>query len=131
MLRIPDVYPGSEFISIPDPIFFHPGSQIRFKEFKYFNPKNCFLSSCSSRILIIYSSRIPNPGVKKAPDQGSGSATLLVQHLRILSRLSFPGCAKSGSYTDPGQGFYSMTKLYKFSVAKMLITNRHIFFLNP
>ncbi len=25
---------------IPDPNFFHPGSGI--KEFKYFNPKNCF-----------------------------------------------------------------------------------------
>jgi hypothetical protein len=28
--------------SIPDPIFSHPGSTIRIKEFKYFNPKNCF-----------------------------------------------------------------------------------------
>jgi hypothetical protein len=27
---------------IPDPNFFHPGSWIRIKEFKYFNPKNCF-----------------------------------------------------------------------------------------
>jgi hypothetical protein len=45
---------------IPDPTFFHPGSeffpsQIRIKEFKYFNPKNYFLVSgkydpgCSSR----------------------------------------------------------------------------------
>jgi hypothetical protein len=24
---------------IPDPNFFHPGSRIRIKEFKYFNPK--------------------------------------------------------------------------------------------
>jgi hypothetical protein len=30
--RLLDVYPGSEF--------FHPGSRIRIKEFKYFNPKN-------------------------------------------------------------------------------------------
>ncbi len=45
-----------------------------------------FLSSkkydpgCSSRIriLIFYPSRIPDPGVKKAPDPGSGSATLSV-----------------------------------------------------
>ncbi len=29
------------------------------------------------RILVIYSSRIPDPGVKKAPDLGSGSATLV------------------------------------------------------
>jgi hypothetical protein len=42
---IPD--PGSEFFTfrIPDPIFFHPGSRIRIKEFKYFNPKKWFLSS--------------------------------------------------------------------------------------
>jgi hypothetical protein len=25
VLRIRDVYPGSDFFSIPDPIFFHPG----------------------------------------------------------------------------------------------------------
>ena len=71
-----------------------PGSRIRIKEFKYFNPKkpkNWFLSSgkydpgCSSRIPDPGSgcwlsthpgSRIPDPGVKKAPDPGSGSATL-------------------------------------------------------
>jgi hypothetical protein len=41
---------------IPDPAFFHPGSRIRIKEFKCFNPKKWFLSSrkydpgCSSRI---------------------------------------------------------------------------------
>jgi hypothetical protein len=28
------------------------------------------------RILILHPSRIPDPGVKKAPDPGSGSATL-------------------------------------------------------
>jgi len=40
-------YPGSEFFPswIPDPIFFHPGSRIRIKEFKYFNQKKWFLSS--------------------------------------------------------------------------------------
>ena len=31
--------------SIPDPNFFHPGSRIHIKEFKYLNPKNYFLSS--------------------------------------------------------------------------------------
>jgi hypothetical protein len=77
---------------VPDPIFFHsgsrildqifflPGSRIRIKELKYFDPKNCFLSSrkydpgCSSRIriLIFRPSRIPDPGVKKdrIPDPG-------------------------------------------------------------
>ncbi len=74
---------------IPDPTFFHPGSEflpsrIRIKEFKYFNPEIWSLSSrkydpgCSSRIRILtfYPSRIPDPGLKKAPDPGSGSATL-------------------------------------------------------
>jgi hypothetical protein len=65
---------------IPDPNCLHPGSRIRLKEFKYFNPKKTkkwFLSSrkydlgCSSRIqmLTFYPSRIPDPGVKK----GTGS----------------------------------------------------------
>ncbi len=41
---------------IPDPNFFHPGSWIRIKEFKYFNPIKWFPNSrkydlgCSSRI---------------------------------------------------------------------------------
>ncbi len=64
---------------ILDPNFFHPGSRIRIKEFKYFYPKKCFLTSrkydpgCSSRIRILtfYPSRIPDPGVKKAPDPRS------------------------------------------------------------
>ncbi len=63
-------------------------SRIRIKTFKYFNPKKWFLSSrkyypgCSSRIrfpdpnLTFYPSWIPDQGVKKAPDPGSGSATL-------------------------------------------------------
>jgi hypothetical protein len=64
--------------------FFHLVSRIRIKDFKCFKPKNLFLSSrkydpgCSSRIriLFLYPSRIPDPGVKKAPDPGS--ATLVV-----------------------------------------------------
>jgi hypothetical protein len=58
------------------------GSGMFVKEFKYFNhknPKKWFLSSrkydpgCSSRIrmLTFYPSRIPDPGVKKAPDPRS------------------------------------------------------------
>ena len=78
-------YPGSEF--------FHPGSRIhgqkdsgsririRIKKLTYLLPKKLFLSSrkydpgCSSRIriLIFYPFQIPDPGVKKAPDTGSGS----------------------------------------------------------
>jgi hypothetical protein len=59
VLQIQDVYPGSEFFP----------SRIQIKESKYFMPKIWFLSSrkydpgCSSRI-------------KKAPDPGSGPATL-------------------------------------------------------
>ncbi len=76
---LPD--PVSDFFSIPDPYFFHPGSWILIKEFKYFNPKRWFLSSrkydpgCSSRIriLIFYPSGVPDPEVKKAPDPGSAT----------------------------------------------------------
>jgi hypothetical protein len=69
---------------IPDPTFFHPGSRTLIKEFKYFSPKKAkkwFLSfkkydpGRSSRIpdpdadFLPY--RIPDPGVKKAPNSGS------------------------------------------------------------
>jgi hypothetical protein len=85
-LRIRDVYPGSEFFP----------SRIHIKEFKYFNPKKWFLSSwkcdpgCSSRIrtgiqiLTFYPFWIPDPWVKKAPDPGSGSATLLTRWIPLL-----------------------------------------------
>jgi hypothetical protein len=75
VLRVLDVYPGSEFFPswIPDPNFFHPGSQIHIKELKYFNPKKWFLSACrydtgcSSRIRIriFYSSRTRIQGSKR------------------------------------------------------------------
>jgi hypothetical protein len=67
---------------IPDPTFSHPGSRIRIKEFKYFNPKALEnmvrVVHPGSRIwmMTFYPSRIPDPGVKKSPDPGSGSATL-------------------------------------------------------
>ncbi len=55
---------------IPDPNFFHPGSTSR----KY-DP------GCSPRIRISDPNpdflAIPDPGVKKATDPGSGSATLI------------------------------------------------------
>ncbi len=60
-------------INIPDPNFFHPGSAS--KNCKYFNTK------IVSKISEIWSGSwscylpIPDPGVKKAPDPGSGSAT--------------------------------------------------------
>jgi hypothetical protein len=71
--------------SIPYSNYFHLGSRILIKEYKYFNPKKWSLSSrkydlgCSSQIRIPDLDpdflAIPDPGVKKAPDPGSGSAT--------------------------------------------------------
>jgi hypothetical protein len=62
VLRIRDVYPGSRIrtVSIPD-----PGARIRIKEFKYFNPNPDPDADFHP------GSRIPDPGVKKAPDPGS------------------------------------------------------------
>ncbi len=66
---------------ISDLNFFHPVSRICIKEFKYFTQK-LFLSSrkfdpgCSSRIQIFYPSRIPDPGVNKTPEPGSGTLAL-------------------------------------------------------
>jgi hypothetical protein len=92
-MQIRDVYPdpGSRIglFSLPDPKIFHPGFRIRIKEFKYFNPKKWFLSSrvvhsgSRIRILTFYPSRIPDLGVKKAPDTRSASVTLHVT----------PGCS--------------------------------------
>jgi hypothetical protein len=78
---------------IPDPYFFHPGSEflhsgsasknLSILTQKWFLITQKYDPGCSSRIrkksririLIIYPSRIPDQGVKKAPDPGS--ATLL------------------------------------------------------
>ncbi len=83
VLRIRDVYPGSEFFSssriwiffIPD-----PGSASK-KELKYFNQKNCFYAvgntirvvhpGSGSWILELDFLPIPDPRVKKAADTGS------------------------------------------------------------
>ncbi len=62
--------------SIPDPNFSYLGSWIRIKEFKYFNPKELFLSSrkydpgCSSRIRILThpGSRIQRSERHRIPD---------------------------------------------------------------
>ncbi len=75
--------------SIPDPESRVKKIRVRnrIKEYcKYYNSINLFLSSrkcdpgCSSRIriLIFYPIRIPDSGLKMAPDPGSGSATLLL-----------------------------------------------------
>jgi hypothetical protein len=113
---IPD--PGSDFFPsrIPDPNCLHPGSRIRIKEFTYFNSKKWFLRSrkyypgCSSRIrmLTFYPSRIPDSGVKKAPDPGSGSATLGTVFGELLCLKRFPcflcimqGCGTLTIFTVP------------------------------
>ncbi len=72
------------------PEFFHPGTKgqkdpgsrnqgqkdpgsrfrvpVRIKEFEYFNPKKPFLSSRKNDLGCSFRIRIPDPGVKKAPD---------------------------------------------------------------
>jgi hypothetical protein len=78
---------------IPDPTFFHPGYRIQTvsipdpgsasknlciltpkKPKKWLLSSRKYDPSCSSRIrmLTFYPSRIPDPGLKKAPDPGSG-----------------------------------------------------------
>jgi hypothetical protein len=75
VLRIRDVYPGSEFS--------HPGFRIRIKEFKNSNPKNWFLSSLGNMIRVVHPDPdtlpIPDPGSRgdKSTDPGSGFATLI------------------------------------------------------
>ncbi len=77
VLRISNAYPGSRI-------------RIRIKEFKYFNPKKIVskLSEILSGMFIPdpdtesgswFYSPIPDPGVNKAPDAESGSATLLAR----------------------------------------------------
>jgi hypothetical protein len=97
---------------ILDPNCFHPGSRIRVKEFKYFNPKKWFISSrkydpgCAFWILILtfYPSRISDPGVKKVPDPGSGSATLVSTYFKCCGCRSGIRCfltPASGRYPVP------------------------------
>jgi hypothetical protein len=107
VLRIRDVYPGSRIL-----IFTHPGSRIPdpktatkergekkfgpiFKELLNLLPKKLSLSSQKYGLGIRDPGsrknlfRIPDPGVKKAPDPGSGSATLLA---RIRIRIGLASC---------------------------------------
>ncbi len=65
---------------IPVTNFFIPDPRSASKTKKFFLSSWKYDPGCSSRIriLIFYASRIPYPGVKKAPDPGSGSATLVL-----------------------------------------------------
>jgi hypothetical protein len=65
---------------IPDPNFFHPGSaskNLSILTKKWFLISRKYDSGCPSRIRILTFNpfRIPDLGIKKAPDPGSGSAT--------------------------------------------------------
>ncbi len=56
---------------IPDPNFFHPVSASASKEFKYMIRE--VHPGSGSLFFSFYPSRIPDPGVKKAPDPGSAT----------------------------------------------------------
>jgi hypothetical protein len=104
---IPD--PGSEFFP----------SRIRIKEFKYFNPKKCFLSSrkydlgCSSRIrfLTSYPSRIPgskrhwipdpDPDFLPIPDSGGQKGTGSQIRIPDFLPIPNPGGQKRHRIPDP------------------------------
>ncbi len=107
---IPDL--GSDFfpsrirtVSIPDP---HQRISILTPK----KPKKWFLSSrkydpgCSSRIPDPDADfqSIPDPGVKKAPDPGSGSATLIILWCRwIGSRTRLWRCRRSSALPKPSR----------------------------
>ncbi len=80
--RIPD--PGPKSFRIPDP---HQSIQV------FYQKIGSKLAEILSGILIFYLSGIPEPGVKKAPDPGSGSAT------RVLSDL-FDGRSSPGDQPE-------------------------------
>ncbi len=75
------MFPGSDLFPsrIPDPNCHRPGSRIRIEEFKYFNPKNRFLSSrkydpgCSSRIPDPDADFLPIPDPGSRSQKGTGS----------------------------------------------------------
>jgi hypothetical protein len=67
--------------SIPDPNFLNPGSASKNLSILTYKLVSKLLEICFGLFipdpdLTFYPSRIPDPGVKKAPDPGSGSATL-------------------------------------------------------
>jgi hypothetical protein len=137
VLRILDVYPGFEFFPsrIPDRIFsildpnsFRPESRsrIRVKEFKYFYPKKSFLCTrkydlaCSSRIQILsfYPSRIPDPGVKKAPDPESATLSVFTL-IYFLNKYKLPKISPLSASCQ--QIFLSLTevRLSKYPTARI------------
>ncbi len=80
------------FKNHPGSKFFHPGYLDPHERIKIFLTQILFLISrkyepgysSRIRILIFFPSRIPDPGIKKAPDPASGSTTL--QKAQIFMR---------------------------------------------
>jgi hypothetical protein len=110
------VYPGSRIrlFSIPEPNLSIPDPGSASKNLSILTQKNGFLTlgnmirvvqtASRIRILTFYPSRIPDPGVKKAPDPGSGSATLVDSLLTQLQRCEDPfvsSCEGHGFSLEP------------------------------
>jgi hypothetical protein len=92
MLRVRDVSPEPSFFPsrIADPNFFHPGSRMCIKEFKYFNPKKWFLRS--RKYDPGYSSRIwipdTDPDFLPIPDPGSRGQNGTGSRIRIRNTVN-------------------------------------------
>jgi hypothetical protein len=69
------------------------------------------------RILTFYPSRIPGPGIKKAPDPGSGSATLTLTSVAdpgCLSRIADLNCLHPGSQIQGQKDSGSRIRIEEF-----------------
>jgi hypothetical protein len=86
-----------QMFSIPDPNLFHPGSRIRIKKFNYLTQKSVSkLSEIWSGLFILdpdpvfyYQSRIPDPGVQKAPEPGSATLQVLLYFWQFSNRIRY------------------------------------------
>ncbi len=79
---------------IPELTFFHPGSRICIKEFKYFNPKKLFISSRKYDSVLF----IPDPDLDFLPisDPGSRGQKGTGSRIRICNTGSYPQNRKWG-----------------------------------
>jgi len=99
VLRIQDVYPGSEFVHPGSRVkkFPDPGSGSASKNLSIFNPKNCF-QALGKMIRDVYPGSgccfftisEPDPGVKMAPD--TGYATLLFKMIHLTLHCAIQMC---------------------------------------
>ncbi len=105
-----------QIFSIPDPNIFYPGSRILIKEFKYFNPKNWFLSSKKYDPGGSSKSRIPDSDPDFLPirilDPGGQKSTGFripdPQHclVQVLTSYWSAGFGKCCLNDDPGFDFF-------------------------